>query len=549
MSQSAPGRREVAYRIFAAEFEDSELSYSESDEERAPNYVVTPTGARVNRLFAVGVLTEVEDINPEMVRGRVVDPTGAFVTYAGQYQPDALAFLERTNPPSFIALSGKARTYEPDDGDRIYTSVRPERISGIDAETRDRWIVTTADRTIERIGIVASAIESGLTGDTLETALIDAGVDERLAEGVTLALEYYETTPAYLNALRELSINAVRVVADEREEAGRLELSPNEGVGDVSTLSTLNLSVPETRSSTDATVEDAESTSGSVGKETEPEEQAADRTPSETAATGASAEGGDAADSTVVSRSDATQGTEITEEPPSESEIEPESEPVTTGEPEVISPSDGGEIDSDDPTEDHGEASISEADIESVEEELEDFDPGAFELDEEERREVEEEFGTEFSTAGDVESEGSDVETASAAEDTEDGLESPEEADLPADEPETTSGDTAASSPSTPETQDSTGSSDPLAGEELSAEDEAPTENATSTDAGSVDLLDAVMETMEELDDGEGADRTQLISTVSDENGVTSDAVEEAIQEALMSGRCYEPSDRTLKSI
>ncbi|MEF8827278.1 MAG: hypothetical protein V5A27_13210, partial [Halapricum sp.] len=55
----AVGRRETAYRLFATEFEESDFSYAESDEERAPNYVVTPTGARVNRLFAVGVLTEV----------------------------------------------------------------------------------------------------------------------------------------------------------------------------------------------------------------------------------------------------------------------------------------------------------------------------------------------------------------------------------------------------------------------------------------------------------------------------------------------------------
>ena len=81
---AGPGTREVAYRLFATEFDDATLSYSESDEERAPNYVVTPTGLRVNRLFAVGVLTEVERLNTDTLRGRIVDPTGAFVTYAGQ---------------------------------------------------------------------------------------------------------------------------------------------------------------------------------------------------------------------------------------------------------------------------------------------------------------------------------------------------------------------------------------------------------------------------------------------------------------------------------
>jgi len=96
-SGAGAGRREVAWRLFATEFDDATYSYSEGDEERAPNYVITPTGARVNRVFVVGVLTEVEPVTDEVVRARVVDPTGAFVVYAGQYQPDALAFLERAD--------------------------------------------------------------------------------------------------------------------------------------------------------------------------------------------------------------------------------------------------------------------------------------------------------------------------------------------------------------------------------------------------------------------------------------------------------------------
>lgn len=105
------GDREVAHRLFAAEYDHATYSYSESDEERAPNYVVTPTGARVNRLFAVGVLTEVGQAGETMLRARVADPTGAFVIYAGQYQPDAMAFLDNAEPPAFVAVTGKARTF------------------------------------------------------------------------------------------------------------------------------------------------------------------------------------------------------------------------------------------------------------------------------------------------------------------------------------------------------------------------------------------------------------------------------------------------------
>ncbi|MFC6752877.1 RPA family protein, partial [Halorubrum tibetense] len=164
MSDDGPGTREVAYRLFAAEFDDASLSYSESDEERAPNYVVTPTGARVNRLFVAGVLTEVERVNDETSRGRVVDPSAAFVTYAGQYQPDEAAFLERAEPPTFVALTGKARTFEPEDSDQVFTSVRPESLNEVDANVRDRWVVSAAESTLDRLAVFAAALESELRG-------------------------------------------------------------------------------------------------------------------------------------------------------------------------------------------------------------------------------------------------------------------------------------------------------------------------------------------------------------------------------------------------
>ena len=213
-----PGEREVAHRLFAAEFEDATLEYSESDEDRAPNYVVTPTGARVNRLFVAGVLTEVETVNENTLRGRVVDPTGAFVTYAGQYQPDEVAFLDRTTPPAFVSLTGKGRTFQPEDSDVVYSSVRPERLSEVDADTRDAWVVDAAEATLRRIAVAAAAREMDARGDTLHDRLVDAGVDESLATGVTLALDHYGTTASYLESLRTVATEALAVVADERDD-------------------------------------------------------------------------------------------------------------------------------------------------------------------------------------------------------------------------------------------------------------------------------------------------------------------------------------------
>jgi len=149
--QSVP-TREVAQRVFAAEFNDASYTFKESDDDRAPVYLLLPTGERANRVFFVGTLTETDDVGEdnEYWQGRIVDPTGTFFVYAGQYQPEAASTLRELEPPAYVAVVGKPRTYETDDGS-ITVSVRPESITPVDADTRDRWVVETAERTVERI--------------------------------------------------------------------------------------------------------------------------------------------------------------------------------------------------------------------------------------------------------------------------------------------------------------------------------------------------------------------------------------------------------------
>ncbi len=144
--------REVARRVFAREFNDSSYTFKESEDERAPVYLLLPTGERANRVFFVGTLTETEDVgsDSEYWQGRVVDPTGTFYVYAGQYQPEAASTLREISPPEYVAVAGKPRTYETDDGE-TNVAIRPESITTVDAATRDRWVVETASRTIERI--------------------------------------------------------------------------------------------------------------------------------------------------------------------------------------------------------------------------------------------------------------------------------------------------------------------------------------------------------------------------------------------------------------
>ncbi|WP_423998751.1 hypothetical protein ACOZ4I_09145 [Haloarcula salina] len=586
---SGAGRREVAYRLFAAEFDDADFSYSESDEERAPNYVVTPTGARVNRLFLVGVLTEIEQVNDDVLRARVVDPTGPFVVYAGQYQPDELAVLEAAEPPMFVAVTGKARTFQPDDSDRVFTSVRPESISEVDADTRDRWVVQAAEQTAARVGQMASAKRTGLGGEDLRNALLEQGVDESAAAGITLALDHYGTTGDYLEALRETALDAARVVAGQTDEAEPLSLSPGDGTDDplpvlattdidatvtapesTDTADAADATVDESASeevSDDATADEPSGATASVESEPTTDAGAADAAETGAPADAADAEpapespGAPAGDESPEPSADAATSDAPTETP--ETATDAGADETTAGDsagedvPSTPAPSEPGDespvssepaTDADATTED-----VPKPSSESDDDDIGDFDT-EFELDEDEREEIEQEYGTDFQSGTEVDDPGeADIETpdpddlADAAEegapaDAADAEPAPDSPGAPAGDESPEPGTDAATSDApaeTPETATDAGADETTAGD--SAADDAAAED--------VDLEDAVMEVMQELDDGSGADREELRSTVASRYGADADAVEDAIQDALMGGRCYEPEDGKLTPI
>jgi len=533
--QGGAGRREVAYRLFAAEFDDADFSYSESDEERAPNYVVTPTGARVNRVFLVGVLTEVETVSEDYLRARVVDPSGPFVVYAGQYQPEALAFLESADPPTFVAVTGKARTYQPDDSDQVYTSVRPESISEVDAATRDRWVVQTAEQTIDRVARAAEGKHADLTGDDLRAALVDHGVDEGVAAGIPIALERYGTTGDYLAAVRDLATDAARVVAGQRDEVEPVSLRPGRGSDDrLAGLVERPIELPADDEAAETAAEEPVDTD-------RPDETVDDqRAGTAEATTGQQLSGSDAPSTDDESAGETTESVgDVAEEEPSGADSTDETVEASPGETveaspdETVSPDETtepspDEIDatSDEPTDesasDRGTATdpSTAAETDSTDDDLGEFDP-EFELDDSEREEIESEYGTEFQSGTEVDEPGA--------------------ADIDTPDPEAADADSATAADAEPSSD-----ADPIEGE---AEAARSADSPDEDDAADVDLEDAVMDVMDDLDDGDGAARTAVVDAVVDRTGGDPDAVEDAIQDALMGGRCYEPDDGLLKPI
>ncbi|MFB6185788.1 MAG: RPA family protein, partial [Halobacteriaceae archaeon] len=228
MNQTNATRREIAHRMFATEYQDSTYSYSESEEDRAPNYIISPTGQRANRLFIIGVVTEVEAVNEDTRRVRVVDPTGAFLLYAGQYQPDIVTLLDEIEIPSFVAVTGKTNTFQPDGSDEIITSIRPESVNTVTQETRDRWIINTAEHTLNRIDTFVSALNSKAQGEELQDELLAENINRDLAIGIPKAIQEYNTTKDYLAALRDIVIESVELVAGHRDNISDLTLAPHE---------------------------------------------------------------------------------------------------------------------------------------------------------------------------------------------------------------------------------------------------------------------------------------------------------------------------------
>lgn len=189
--QEKRAAREVAQRVFAEEFNGSKLEYKETG-DRAPSFVVTPLGARVNRLFVTGVLTSNKPVGAsgEMWHAEITDPTGVFHVFAGQYQPEAARALAELKPPCVVAVVGKSRIYSPKP-ELTYVSIRPESIRVVDAGERDAWIAETARFTLERLDCMRQA--TGLTPPRTADAVQALGYREDLADGAVRALAHYGT--------------------------------------------------------------------------------------------------------------------------------------------------------------------------------------------------------------------------------------------------------------------------------------------------------------------------------------------------------------------
>ncbi len=148
--------RETAWRVFARELEAS-LEPERGTGERATSYVLSPFGARMNRVLLAGTLSTAEpvgrDETPSFWRARLTDPTGAVAVTAGTFQPRAMEQLRAGSGSRTVLVVGKVNLYHGRDG-TAYVSVRAESLRDV-TETEERAHYTEAlEQTLDRVDLV-----------------------------------------------------------------------------------------------------------------------------------------------------------------------------------------------------------------------------------------------------------------------------------------------------------------------------------------------------------------------------------------------------------
>ena len=204
--------REVARRIYAEELKSSNYSFRDGEDQHqyAPSYLLTPTGAKCNRVFLVGTLIEKDDIggDTEYWRGRMVDPTGSILIYAGQYQPEAAQILAGLETPCFVAVVGKPNLYQTDDGN-IIISLRAESISQANESTRHQRILDTARRTRERLSDLSQVTTLPPSGDFATADRMPSAPSSPAALDAERAMQHYHTE---IDHFRQMAIRSLSVL-------------------------------------------------------------------------------------------------------------------------------------------------------------------------------------------------------------------------------------------------------------------------------------------------------------------------------------------------
>ncbi|MGA8303897.1 MAG: hypothetical protein WA691_01575 [Thermoplasmata archaeon] len=159
--------REPAWRVSARELESS-LEEERGTGERAAGYVLSPFGARMNRVVVTGTLSPAESIGRQETqtfwRARLSDPTGAVAVTAGSFQPRAMAQLRSAREPRPAIVVGKVHLYRGKDGVG-YVSVRAEGVRSVGENDERAVLADIVRHTLDRLDLVERLENDPATSD------------------------------------------------------------------------------------------------------------------------------------------------------------------------------------------------------------------------------------------------------------------------------------------------------------------------------------------------------------------------------------------------
>jgi RPA family protein len=198
---------EGAVRLFAGEFNQSTLTVPGEDEKSAA-WVVTPSGAYCRQVFLAGALVEVQE-QGDMLSFRIADPTGGFDLVCGGKNTPLAASIHKIPLPSFVSVSGRALLYRRE-GKPVPT-IRPDQVHVIDRLIRDQWVITTANATVARFGLVHCALKGTCT-------------DRRILQ----ACSHYSVTVKELAEMAAMVAGALSGVRPSQETVNAKQADPRE---------------------------------------------------------------------------------------------------------------------------------------------------------------------------------------------------------------------------------------------------------------------------------------------------------------------------------
>ena len=190
--------RSASYHCFANEFRAATL-HEKGPGEYDPSYLISPLGAKINRMMVCGLLERLEaremSNGSSILQGQIRDCSGVFFFSIGDYAPDSVKeignqWLEQVEIGEVlhVAMTAKARWYQSEDGG-IFTSIRPEEISSIEPSTYSLWLARTSMETLKRIDAYNLSLDLEVDSESFEKG----GVPKHLIDGLLQARSHYDT--------------------------------------------------------------------------------------------------------------------------------------------------------------------------------------------------------------------------------------------------------------------------------------------------------------------------------------------------------------------